>query len=56
MPTQVKESKTAQFLTQNYPKNFDSLPSPCYVLEEEKFEKICNYFKRCNKIAEQKFY
>lgn len=39
MPTQVKESKTAQFLTQNYPKNFDSLPSPCYVLEEEKFEK-----------------
>lgn len=26
-------------LTRNYPSNFENIPSPCYVLEEEKFEK-----------------
>ena len=25
--------------TQNYPKNFEAIPSPCYVLEEDKFIK-----------------
>ena len=26
-------------LTKHYPKNFKEIPSPCYVLEEEKFIK-----------------
>ncbi|MBD5165888.1 carboxynorspermidine decarboxylase [Helicobacter sp.] len=40
MPTQDTNAKSARarFLTHHYPKNFASLPSPCYVLEEKKFK------------------
>ncbi len=36
--TRNQESNPTRLLTRNYPANFSSLPSPCYVLEETKFK------------------
>ena len=32
-------TKSVKSLIRNYPNNFENIPSPCYVLEEEKFER-----------------
>ncbi|PZT47361.1 carboxynorspermidine decarboxylase [Helicobacter valdiviensis] len=36
-------------LSKNYPKNYQSIPSPCYVLEEEKLEKNLKLLQRVEK-------